>query len=333
MDLDKFLAQVTSDGTIPGVSLATLRAGERHIECYAGVRGAHDDAPVDAQTVFEAASLTKPLVAFIALQLVDEGRLDLHRPLVDICGEYVPEDPRSHRITAFHVLTHTSGLPNIVRSDAPLRTYFTPGERFSYGSSAFAWLQRAMEAVSGTSLEALARRRVFEPLGMLRSSLHWQDRFADNHAQGCELDGTPALKRRLTEAQASWSLLTTASDYIAFVQAALAGRGLSDTSHMAWFVPRVNTRQVEVEDLRGEFPIDPAVGWGLGWGIEIEQGCGFHWGNSPGFRAVVLANRETQDAVVWFANAARGLRLAHTVVPLTVPGDHPCIKWLNIGQL
>ncbi|WP_140413467.1 serine hydrolase domain-containing protein [Pandoraea sp. PE-S2T-3] len=333
MDLDNFLAQVTSDGPIAGVSLATLRAGERGIERYAGIRGSHDPAAVDAQTVFEAASLTKPLVAFIALQLIEEGRLDLHRPLIDICGEYVANDPRARAITAFHVLTHTSGLPNIVRDEAPLRTYFTPGERFSYGSSAFAWLQRAMETVGGASLETLACARVFAPLGMHHSSLHWQERFAENHAQGHEWEGEPVPKRRLPTAQASWSLLTTAFDYIVFVQAVLAGRGLSDESHAAWFEPRVNTRQVEVEDLRGEFPADPAVGWGLGWGIEIAQQCCFHWGNSPGFRALVLANRQTRDAIVWFANSARGLRLAHTVVPLSVAGEHPCIQWLNIGHL
>ncbi|WP_150620547.1 serine hydrolase domain-containing protein [Pandoraea horticolens] len=334
MDIVDYLAQVTSNGPIAGVSLATLRGGERHVEHYAGVRGVHDPLPVDAQTVFEAASLTKPVVAFVALQLVEEGRLHLHQPLVEICGEYVPDDPRARRITAFHVLTHTSGLPNIVRADAPLRTYFTPGERFSYGSSAFAWLQRALESVGGAPLETLVQARVFVPLGMRRSSLQWQERFADNHAQGHEWEGEPVPKRRLTAAQASWSMLTTAPDYLAFVRAVLAGEGLSGTTHAAWFLPRMNGRQGgAAEDLYAAHPIDPAIAWGLGWGIEIAQDCCFHWGNSPGFRALVLANRKTKDAVVWFANSARGLRVAHEVVPQTVPGDHPCIAWLSIGRL
>lgn len=94
-DLDRFLAQVTASGPIPGVSLATLCSGARGPEYHFRLRGAHDQCAVDAQTVFEAASLTKPLVAFIALQLVEEGLLDLHRPLFDICGDYVPADLRS----------------------------------------------------------------------------------------------------------------------------------------------------------------------------------------------------------------------------------------------
>ncbi|MEF3064056.1 serine hydrolase domain-containing protein [Pandoraea apista] len=334
MDIVDYLTRVTSTRAIPGISLATLRGGKPDIACYAGVRGAHDPLPVDAQTVFEAASLTKPVVAFIALQLVDEGRLDLHRPMADIGGEYVPDDPRARDITAFHILTHTSGLPNIVRAEAPLRTYFPPGERFSYGSSAFAWLQRALESVGGAPLEVLAQTRVFGPLGMHRSSLLWQARFEDNHAQGHEWEGEPVPKRRLMSAQASWSMLTTASDYLAFVQAVLAGEGLSAATRAAWFLPRMNGRQGgEAEDLYAANPIDPAVAWGLGWGIEIAQQCCFHWGNSPGFRALVLANRETKDAVVWFANGARGLRVAHEVVPQAVSGHHPCIPWLGIGRL
>jgi CubicO group peptidase (beta-lactamase class C family) len=159
-DLNRFLAAATASGKIPGVSLAVLRAGTRSAEHYFGVHGAHDRAGVDAATVFEAASLTKPLVAYVALQLVEEGLLDLQKPQFDICGEYVPGDSTARRITAFHVLTHTSGLPNIVRDKAPLRTYFIPGERFSYGSSAFAWLQRAMEAVSAPTRNVGARARI-----------------------------------------------------------------------------------------------------------------------------------------------------------------------------
>jgi CubicO group peptidase (beta-lactamase class C family) len=333
-DLNRFLAETTASGKIPGVSLATLRAGTRSAEHYFGVRGAHDRAGVDAATVFEAASLTKPLIAYIALQLFEEGLLDLQKPLFDLCGEYVPGDLNSQRITAFHVLTHTSGLPNIVRDKAPLRTYFIPGERFSYGSSAFAWLQRAMETVSARPLEMLARERVFEPLGMRHSSLEWQERFSVNHAQGHEWEGQPVPKRHVQTAQASWSLLTTASDYISFVQHVLARRGLAAASYHQWFAPRINTRQGDdAEDLIGQNPPDLNVAWGLGWGLEPFQGCFFHWGNNPGFRALVLANRATQDAIVWFANSARGLRLVHTVVREAVPGDHPAVKWLRIGSL
>ncbi len=332
--LEETLRQATTAGPIPGVSLAMLRAGAPGPGYFLGRRGVHDAAPVDAHTVFEAASLTKPLVAFIALQFVDEGVLDLDTPLHDLCGAYVPHDDRARRITARHVLTHTSGLPNIVHGDAPLKTHFPPGERFSYGSSAFAWLQRALQTLAGEPLETLARQRIFEPWAMGDSSLEWQDRFAANHARGHEWEGEPVPKRRVTAAQASWSLLTTAPDYLRFVQAVLRGQGLSAATHASWFHPAVQPRKGgNAEDLVGAHPPDTDMAWGLGWGLEPAQDCFFHWGHSPGFRAYVVGSRATGDAVVWLANSAHGLRLAHAVLPLTVPGEHPSVEWMQIGKL
>jgi CubicO group peptidase (beta-lactamase class C family) len=332
--LEATLNEIVTTGAIPGISLATLRAGSIDVVHSCGIRGAHDSSGVDARTVFEAASLTKPVVSFIALQLAEEGLLDLQRPLAEICGDYVPKDARARQITTIHVLTHTSGLPNIVREEAPLRTHFAPGERFSYGSSAFAWLQRAMESVTGAALETLAVRRVFAAFDMRDSSLEWQERFAANHAQGHEWEGEPVPKRRVPSAQASWSLLTTATDYLNFVRAVLREQGLSRHTYAQWFAPAVHPRQGgEAEDLAGTNPPDPDVAWGLGWGLEPAQQSFFHWGHSPGFRAYVVGNRATRDAVVWFANSARGLRLAHHVLPLAVPGPHPSVQWMKIGQL
>src|SRR5436190_23449593 len=107
--LEKLLEDLITPDAIPGLSLATLRAGKLAEAHAIGIRGAHDPSPVDAQTVFEAASLTKPLVSFIALQLAEEGLLDLDAPLESICSSHVPLDARARRITALHVLTHTSG--------------------------------------------------------------------------------------------------------------------------------------------------------------------------------------------------------------------------------
>ena len=331
---EEALEKLVASRAIPGFSFASLRAGRLEVARAFGIRGSHDDAPVDVHTVFEAASLTKPLVSLIALQLAGEGLLNLHEPLFEICGEYVPDDARARHITALHVLSHSSGLPNIVRADAPLKTYFAPGERFSYGSSAFAWLQIAMQRLTGMSLEAMAQQRVFRPLGMDDSSLEWQERFLTNHAQGHEWDGEAVPKRRVATAQASWSLLTTATDYLRFIQAVQSARSLAPKVHARWFEPVVPVRQGDnAEDLTGINPPSEHVAWGLGWGLEPLQGCFFHWGHSPGFRAYVLGNRVTQDAVVWFANSARGLRLAHLLLPAAVPGDHPSVQWLQIGQL
>lgn len=330
--LEKLLRNPSVRAAIPGLSLATLKSGEIDSVHAIGMRGAHDRADIDTHTVFEAASLTKPLVSFIALQLAEEGLLDLDRPLASICGDYLPGDERANAITATHVLTHTSGLPNIVGPETPLRTYFAPGERFNYGSSAFAWLQRAIEQSCGSSLEEIAQTRVFEAFGMVDSSLHWQERFESNHAQGQEMDGRSVPKRRPVTAGASWSLLTTATDYARFVQVVLRGDGLTSGMHARWLAPAVLAREGVDDVLNSNAAEDKEVAWGLGWGLEPSQGCFFHWGHNPGFRAFVMGNVSKQDAIVWFANSARGLRLARRVLPEVLPGPHPSLEWLQIGS-
>jgi CubicO group peptidase (beta-lactamase class C family) len=315
---------------IPGLSIASLRAAEFASVYALGVRGAHDRAAVDTHTVFEAASLTKPVVSFIALQLADEGYLDLDAPLQTLCAGRIERDARAASITAAHVLTHTSGLPNIVSEATPLKIYYPPGDRFNYGSSAFGWLQRAMETTTGTSLEQLAQERVFEVFGMIDSSLHWQERFEKNYAQGQEEDGQPVAKRRPVTAAASWSLHTTAVDYARFIRAVLCGEGLSAGMYARWLAPAVQAREGVDDVLNTNAALVEDVAWGLGWGLEPSQGCFFHWGNIPGFRAFVIGNRHTGDAAVWFANSARGLRLARHILPAVLPGDHPSLRWLQI---
>ncbi|RYZ04813.1 MAG: class A beta-lactamase-related serine hydrolase [Comamonadaceae bacterium] len=317
---------------IPGLSLAVLRDGEITFVDAFGHRGAHHARPVDTDTVFEAASLTKPLVSFIAMQLAEEGQLDLAATLQSICGSRIPDDPRAGQITATHVLTHTSGLPNIVTAQAPLRTHFAPGARFSYGSSAFSWLQRAMETVSGQSLDVLARERVFDRFAMHSSSLQWEERFEANHAQGHEMDGSPVPKRRPAVPAASWSLTTTARDYAHFVRAVLRGEGLSAPMHARWLTPAVWATR-GIDDVQADSPeTQDDVAWGLGWGLEPSQGCFFHWGHMPGFRAFVMGHPATKDAVVWFANSARGLRLGRSILPAVIPGRHEAMDWLQVAR-
>lgn len=330
--LEEILRDSQVQAAIPGLSLAVLKFAEIASVHAIGIRGADDRKEVDTHTVFEAASLTKPLVSFIALQLAEDGLLDLDRPLRDICGDYVPGDERANAITATHVLTHTSGLPNIVGPETPLKTYFAPGERFSYGSSAFGWLQRAIEQSCGSSLEEVARFRVFDALGMIDSSLQWQERFESNHAQGQEMDGQPVFKRRPLKAAASWSLVTTAMDYARFVQVVLRGHGLSSKMHARWLAPAVLAR-VGVDDVLNRDAAEvKEVAWGLGWGLEPSQGCFFQWGHNPGFRAFVMGHLGKQDALVWFANSAQGLRLARYVLPAVLPGTHPSLDWLQVGS-
>ncbi|MBK9088352.1 MAG: serine hydrolase [Holophagales bacterium] len=156
---------------VPGVSIALVRDRKVAWTRSWGVADARTGAPVTGETLFEAASMTKPVFAFSVLKLVEQGRIDLDRPLAEyVAPPAVPFQEERLRITPRMVLSHTSGLPNWRKGgeerDGPLPVLFAPGSRFGYSGEAIFQLQRAVEKVTGEPIEEHARRTLFAPLGM-----------------------------------------------------------------------------------------------------------------------------------------------------------------------
>ena len=169
--------RLITEATVQGMASAIIRNGRLDGYVCCGTRSAQSPAPVDEHTVFDAASLSKPVFAHAVLQLVDQGYLSLDAPLSDYLPNYVPTDNRVSSITPRHVLSHSGGFPNWRNADLPLKTYFQPGDRFSYSGEGFLYLQKAVEAITGEKIHALAERLVFEPFAMARSSFIWDWRF------------------------------------------------------------------------------------------------------------------------------------------------------------
>jgi CubicO group peptidase (beta-lactamase class C family) len=176
------LEQLMAAGGVPGLSIGIVRDGDTVSTIAEGVRNATSGDRVDDGTVFEAASLTKPVFAYAVLQLIDAGALSLDDTLSMYLPDYVTGDRRSSTITVRHVLSHTTGLPNWRTEANPLRTYFEPGERFSYSGEGFVWLQRVIERVTGEPLESVMDRLVLAPLGMNHSALIWRTAFEVDYA-------------------------------------------------------------------------------------------------------------------------------------------------------
>jgi len=116
--------QLIADARVPGLSMAVIHDRQATALTAVGVRNSLDRAAVDQQTIFAAASLSKPLFAYAVLQLVDAGKLAFDTPLSLHVPDYVTDDPRAAAVTVRHVLSHTSGLPNWRSVDLPLKTYF-----------------------------------------------------------------------------------------------------------------------------------------------------------------------------------------------------------------
>jgi CubicO group peptidase (beta-lactamase class C family) len=326
------VGQLISDAGVPGLSMAVIGNGEVVEVTALGVRNALAGTPVDADTIFDAASLSKPVFAYAVLQLVDAGVLSLDAALVRHVPDFVQDDPRAGEVTVRHVLSHTSGLPNWRSAELPLKTYFQPGERFSYSGEGFVWLQRVVEAATGDPINATIARLVFDPLGMRQSSYVWQPAFDANYADPHDASLSADVKKKPATVNTAASLQTTATDFARFLQAVLSGARLKPETARLWLQPQVSLRRRCVQCLSGDLPeSDTKVAWGLGWGLEPQSGTFFQWGdNDRGrFKAFVMGSAQQRSAVVIFTNGFNGMSIAPELTGNTLPGAHPAFDWLD----
>ena len=299
---------------IPGASVAVIVDGEVALARGFGVLRAGEESPVNERTVFQAASLSKPVVAYGVHLLAQEGRIDLDRPLSEYMDAPYVDDSRIIRITARVALSHTTGFPNWrpkrwTDNPAPLEIEFDPGSRFQHSGEGYVYLQRVVERVTGESLDVYLRRAVLEPLGMSDSSFVWEERFEAVHASPHDGEGLPQEKWRPREALAAGTLHTTAADYARFLQAVV-----TDSSDGPLRSDAIDLM------LEPHSTIDDELGWALGWGIErAEDGTAFwQWGDDETFKALTAGSRSRRAAVVVLTNGQWGRNVARPIMELSL---------------
>src|SRR6185437_6139526 len=173
-ELEKQLSSLMTRYHVPAVSLAVIRSGALADRRAFGVRDAASKVPANPATMFEAASMSKPVFAYAVLKLCERGVLDLDTPLTHYTRtRFVEGDPRLDLITARHVLTHTTGFPNWRSPSEPLAIAFTPGTRWSYSGEGFSYLQLVITELTKQPIEAYMRANIFEPFGMTSSGYVW----------------------------------------------------------------------------------------------------------------------------------------------------------------
>src|ERR1700722_14615777 len=288
---------------VPGMSIALIRDGRVVWSKGFGVSNANTKKPVTTTTIFEAASLSKPVFAYAVLRLVDEGKLNLDTPLNKYLGNNydVVGDDRINLITARLVLSHTSGFPNW-RDDDRTKTlliHFNPGEKWSYSGEGMVYLSKVVEKITGMRFEAFMQKYALQPLGMTASSYIWRNRF--DTLKAYRHDGLGAVTGRKQpndgkedtlhdDGNPASSLATTPEDYAKFIIAVLNGTGLKETTWKQMLTPqsRVN-------------PKYPPLAWGLGIGLEtMPEGTYFwHWGDNGNAKAFGIAFLPNKSGVVY----------------------------------
>jgi CubicO group peptidase (beta-lactamase class C family) len=248
---------LAEDPTATGLSSVVFAPDGTVWQGFAGLANRETNAPVDENSLFGIGSTTKPMVATVVLQLMEEGKLKL----TDTVSQWVPDlakdVPNSDRITIKQLLGHTSGIQNYTNSpdlldltknpDILRREYtgkdlvglikgqpanFEPGQSFSYSNTNYTLLGEIVEKATGTNLASQLRSRIFEPLGMNQSFLASQEPVNSNNLTRsyADLDGDGKLdylNEGLSWAGAAGAVVGTAADTAKFSQALFQGELLA----------------------------------------------------------------------------------------------------------
>lgn len=334
--LKKLIPELMSEANVQGLSIAVVKDSQILWSQGFGVKNVETNEPVTDMTVFEAASIGKPVFAYAVMKLVDQGKIDLDTPLsVYWIYDDIKHNEGYDKITARMVLTHTTGLPNWREKNQPLDLMFRPGDRFSYSGEGFIYLQKVVEHITQTPINDFMESTVFRPLGMKNSSYIWRENFDELSATGHTAVGNPKQKQKPKTPKVSSSLHTTSVDYANFLIAVLNGEGLSDHIFKEMITPQVKldpncvicTEENKVDDF-------DAVSWGLGWGLQVsaEGKSIWHWGDNDVFRCYTVTFLKQGIGMVYFTNSFNGLALRDKLVTEIVGGQHPAFSWVEYEQ-
>lgn len=243
-DIEAKVEELMRAHDIPGLALAIVEGDEVLLSQSFGYRDIEQGLPFTPDTVMYGASITKFVFASYVQQLANEGRVDLDAPIADLLSKPLPDykdyrdldgDDRWKQLTLRLLLSHQTGFPNYrffppeggYDPNGKLAFYFQPGERYGYSGEGYYIAQLIVEEFTGLDTEAELQRRFFEPLGMSRTSLVWQDHFRGDFAQGYTIEGVNEGHNMRSKVRAAGSMDTTISDFSKWVGALMSGRLVS----------------------------------------------------------------------------------------------------------
>jgi CubicO group peptidase (beta-lactamase class C family) len=322
-EIDATVIRTMREAHVPGIGIALFNHGNIVYTKAYGVRDGASDKPLTPDSVMTAASLTKVAFAVMVLQLAKEASVDLDRPVVEYLPKPLPEyalyrdlasDRRYEQFTLRMLLDHTSGLPNWRRftDEKTLRIYFAPGSRFAYSGEGIALAQMVVETVTGKSVEELMRERIFQPLGMTRTSMVWQPQFESDYANAYDEKGISHGPQRRVRGDAAGSMQTTLRDYARFVKAVMGGELLDDKWTAAMLSPQIQitsahqfpTLDMERTTANESIRLSYGLGWGLYWSPYGK--AFFKEGHDNGFQHYVVCFTEPGTGMLIMTNSDNG---------------------------
>lgn len=322
--LDAAMPAWLEETQVPSAAVALIANGTVAWTAVYGERA--DGIPAQADTLYNVASLTKPLVGETVLRLAAAGQLDLDAPISDVFTDRdLGEEPLARKLTLRMALSHRTGFPANWRAEMPegkLRIDWEPGTRAHYSGENYVLAARYAMQNTQTRLDHLVRDMVFTPARMADTwflpDATWQDRVAMVRGP----DGDLREPENSPQGSAADNVHATIGDYANFVAGALNGEGLT---------PELVEQRGTIYDDQVEAACPPALipqemcpehsGYGLGWMIYDSGDHRFllHNGKDWGERTIALFEPDARFGVVVFTSGANGRQVISNTLQLLVP--------------
>jgi CubicO group peptidase (beta-lactamase class C family) len=328
LDMRTLVDEIVNRRPAVGLAVGVVRDGSLDFFHGHGVADIGSNTPVDEDTVFRVASITKTFTAIAVMQLWEQGLVDLDAPANEYLRTYhlLSAEPTFQPATARQLLTHTAGIPELLRPSDLFRPLFgeivtvgrpapslaryyrggirvmaEPGTRFVYTDHGFATLGQIVEDVSGQPLDRYLREHVFEPLGMAHTDLVRSDRVRWRLATGYTLGtrGAKAVTDYEVITTGAGSAFSTTADMARYI-AALLGSGTNEYGS----VLKPATLDTMFEPHYQPDPRVPGIGLAFWRGSAGRHRIVEHGGILPGFNSEIFLAPDDGVGVLAFTNGA-----------------------------
>ena len=320
-DLNEFLKTQMDSLGIPALSIAIINDGEITYHNALGVTNTITKKGITKGSIFEAASLSKPVSAFFMMKLSEKGIIDLDRPLYFyLPDEEMEIDQRYKDVTARMVLSHRTGFPNWRWFDKPPEgvdinrgDFFMindPNTTFTYSGEAYSYLERVIAHLSFINMyemNDLFQKEVGSPFEMEHAYFVYDD-YLYNHKVRGHRDGKPTQRKWSTglpneNSLVFGSLNTEAQSYAHFITAIINKKGLYPETYKEMLSPFTVIPKDNVS-----YTNDGITHWSLGFGIKpmANDTIYRHGGSNKGFQSEFAFSVNQKYGYVFFVNCEKG---------------------------
>jgi CubicO group peptidase (beta-lactamase class C family) len=349
--VDKIVQQLMDTAHVTGLALSILNDNKIVYTKAYGYKNNKTKEPLNTSTVLYGASFSKAVFAYLTMIIVQEGKLDLDKPLYKYLDKLLPEyenfsdlsgDNRWKLITARMCLSHTTGFPNwrflnaqtgAFEAEGKLAIYFTPGTRYAYSGEGLMLLQLVIEKVTGKNLEELAEEKVFLPIGLMRTSYIWQERFENDFAYGHNENEELLGKKKRKKPGGAGSLETTIADYARFVEYMMQGNGLNRKWRKEMLKPQIQIHSKyqfpTISDEVTQKNRNIRLSYGLGW-VLLKSKYGkafFKEGHDDGWQHYNINFINKRTSIIIMTNSSNGEKIFKEILERLIGDTFTPWEW------